>query len=119
MIASIEPGRYYTVVNSIEAHSLSGYEPWLKLWQKLYNSIGIEAFSKTSLLVPRLKEDGSNWVLYCTQLQDYLCGQKGYRKHLTGRAKAPNTARTLHGELHKGAQSNSGECQYNLCSHFI
>jgi hypothetical protein len=50
---------------------------------------GTEALSKTSLLVPKLKEDGSNWVLYRTRLLDYIYGQKGYRKHLMGRVKAP------------------------------
>src|SRR6185437_10242899 len=52
---------------------------------------GLETFStsKTSFLLPKLKDDGSNWVLYQTQLTDYINGQPGFRKHLTGRAKPP------------------------------
>src|SRR6202012_6012637 len=50
---------------------------------------GTEVHSKTSLVVPKLKEDGSNWVLYRKRLIDYICGQAGYQKHFTGRAKPP------------------------------
>jgi hypothetical protein len=53
------------------------------------NHANSEALSKTSLLVPKLKEDGSNWVLYKTRLTDYICGHPGYRRHFTGRAKCP------------------------------
>jgi len=39
--------------------------------------------------LPRLKDDGSNFTLYRQRMEKSICGQKGYRKHLTGRAKVP------------------------------
>lgn len=42
----------------------------------------------TGKLLPRLRDDGTNWVLYKERLHDILVGQ-GYRKHLMGREKAP------------------------------
>ena len=43
---------------------------------------------KTTTL-PKLNNDGSNWVRYRQLLLDNLHGQKGYRKHLMGREKRP------------------------------
>ena len=44
---------------------------------------------KLGLSIPKLKDDGSNWVLYKTKIYSAICGVKGYRKHITGRAKEP------------------------------
>lgn len=48
-----------------------------------------ETSSKSSILIPKLKSDGSNWVLYHSRLIDYINGQPGYRRHFTGREKEP------------------------------
>jgi hypothetical protein len=40
-------------------------------------------------LIPKLKDNGSNWVSYQTRMQTYLNGVPGFRRHLMGRAKPP------------------------------
>ena len=44
---------------------------------------------KSSQKVQKLKEDGSNWVLYKDDIFEVVCGHVGYRRHITGRAKQP------------------------------
>ncbi|EJD38477.1 hypothetical protein AURDEDRAFT_172410, partial [Auricularia subglabra TFB-10046 SS5] len=39
--------------------------------------------------IPRLLPGGTNWVTYKERMLQYLLGQPGFRKHLTGRAKEP------------------------------
>ena len=43
---------------------------------------------KITSLLPKLCDDGSNWVLYKERIYDVLVGQD-FRKHLHGRAKPP------------------------------
>jgi len=38
--------------------------------------------------LPKLRDDGHNWVIYKGRVYGYLVGQ-GYRRHLTGREKPP------------------------------
>ena len=52
-------------------------------------TITADALSKTAIIIPKLKEDGSNWANYHDRMLDYLNGQPGFRKHLTGRARPP------------------------------
>ena len=44
---------------------------------------------KNSATLPKLKDDGSNWVLYKQRFEDYIVGHSGYRRHLHGTAKEP------------------------------
>jgi len=44
---------------------------------------------KGLLSVPKLLDDGSNWVLYREKITSIIEGQTGYRKHFRGRAQPP------------------------------
>src|ERR1700742_2815118 len=45
--------------------------------------------SSKNSLIQKLRDDGSNWVLFKVKLQAFLESITDYRKHLMGRAKAP------------------------------
>ena len=47
------------------------------------------AVTKNGLTAPKLKDDGSNWVLYKARMVSFLQGHSGYRGHLIGRAVKP------------------------------
>jgi len=44
---------------------------------------------KSSATLPKLKDDGSNWVLYKQRFSDYIISHSGYRRHLHGTATEP------------------------------
>jgi hypothetical protein len=50
---------------------------------------GTSTSLKSALTLPKLKEDGSNWVLFSRRLVTTINGIPGYRRHLSGSVKPP------------------------------
>ena len=65
---------------------MSGYEPWQVAMVSDLSANGV--LGKTSSLLPKLRDDGSNWVVYKERMWDLLVEQD-CRCHLMGRVKPP------------------------------
>lgn len=53
--------------------------------------------TKSLLSITKLKEDGTNWILYKPTVYDFLCGE-GLRRHVEGTIKAPVPPTKVDGE---------------------
>src|ERR1700753_247721 len=51
----------------------------------------------------KLKDDGSNWVLYRTRIYEAITSQRGLRRVLEGTAKAPVAPEKVPGEVEASA----------------
>ena len=56
--------------------------------------------SNIKVTLPKLQEDGSNWVMYKERIQNHLTS-KGLLRHLTGTAKRPIEIEEKNGKVHK------------------
>ena len=52
------------------------------------------------LSLPKLRSDGSNWATYSERILNYLTS-KGYRRHVQGTARKPETLVEKNGSLYK------------------
>ena len=56
--------------------------------------------SNIKVTLPKLQEDGSNWVMYKERIQNHLTS-KGLLRHLTGTVKNPVETEEKNGKVHK------------------
>ena len=56
--------------------------------------------SNIKVTLPKLQEDGSNWVMYKERIQNHLTS-KGLLRHLTGTVKKPVETEEKNGKVHK------------------
>ncbi|KAJ7100889.1 hypothetical protein B0H15DRAFT_770365, partial [Mycena belliarum] len=59
---------------------------------------------------PKLAQGGANFVSYKEKMAEFLLGQPGFRKHLTGRAKKPTKPADL-GDGATKAEKDAHETQ--------
>jgi hypothetical protein len=56
--------------------------------------------SNIKVTLPKLQEDGSNWVMYKERIQNHLTS-KGLLRHLTGTARRPIETEEKNGKVYK------------------
>ena len=56
--------------------------------------------TNSKLLLPKLRSDISNWATYSERIQNYMTS-KGYRRHVQGTARKPETLNERNGAFYK------------------
>jgi len=70
-----------------------------RLWALRNNTMATNS-SSTKVMLPKLQEDGSNWVMYKERIQNHLTS-KGLLCHYSGTARKPIEIEEKNGKVHK------------------